>query len=288
MSTAGILGLGAIAGATIFIGLPIGRMRGLSGATRALLNAIAMGILLFLVWDVLTAAVEPVESRLGMVTKPAEHPGTSESWWGFLGHAGLLAVGLGVGLLALVYYDRLLPRRRSVGGSSIGPGAAAVEEFAQRASTPSAGRSLAMTIAIGIGLHNFAEGLAIGQSASAGDISLAVLLVIGFALHNATEGFGIVGPMAGDAERPSWGFLALLGLIAGGPTFLGTAVGQAFDSDAVSIAFLALAAGSILYVVIQLVGVAMRSGHKHMLYWGVFLGLVLGFATDFVVTAAGV
>jgi len=294
MSTAGILGLGALAGATIFIGLPIGRMRGLSGSTRALLNALAMGILLFLVWDVLTAAVEPVEARLDMVTNPAEHPGTSETWWGFLGHAGLLALGLGVGLLALVYYDRLLPRRRSVGGSSmrtnssIGPGAAAVEEFAQRASTPSAARSLAMTIAVGIGLHNFAEGLAIGQSASAGDISLAVLLVIGFALHNATEGFGIVGPLAGEAERPSWGFLALLGLIGGGPTFLGTAVGQAFHSDAVSIAFLALAAGSILYVVIQLVGVALRGGHKHMLYWGVFLGMILGFATDFVVTAAGV
>ena len=112
--------------------------------------------------------------------------------------------------------------------------------------------------------------------------------MIGFALHNATEGFGIVGPLAGEADRPSWGFLALLGLIGGGPTFVGTVVGQAFASDAVSVAFLALAAGSILYVVVQLVGVALRAGHKEMLYWGIFLGLVLGFATDFVVTAAGV
>ena len=71
-------------------------------------------------------------------------------------------------------------------------------------------------------------------------------------------------------------------------TFLGTVVGQAFTSDAVSVLFLSLAAGSILYVVIQLVGVALRAGHKEMLYWGVFLGLVAGFATDFVVTAAGV
>src|SRR3954454_1462436 len=187
MSTAGILGLGAIAGATIFIGLPIGRMRGLSGSTRALLNAIAMGILLFLVWDVLTAAVEPVESRLDLVTKPAEHPGTTESWWGFLGHAGLLAVGLGVGLLALVYYDRLLPRRRSVGGSSVGPGAAAVEEFTPTGVFDDPARRLALLIATGIGLHNFAEGLAIGQSAASDEISLAVMLVIGFGLHNATE-----------------------------------------------------------------------------------------------------
>src|SRR3954468_6354759 len=243
MSTAGILGLGAIAGATIFIGLPIGRMRGLSGSTRALLNAIAMGILLFLVWDVLTAAVEPVEPRRGIVTKPAEHPGTSESWWGFLGHAGLLALGLGVGLLSLVYYDRLLPRRRSVGGASIGPGAAAVEEFRATRTGHSPARRLAIVIAVGIGLHNFAEGLAIGQSAAADELSLAALLVIGFGLHNATEGFGIVAPLAGEEERPSWGFLAVLGVIGGAPTFIGTAVGQSFTNEAVSVLFLALAAG---------------------------------------------
>jgi ZIP family zinc transporter len=285
VSTGGILGLGAIAGVTIFIGLPIGRMRRLPPPVRTLLNAIAIGILTFLVWDVLSAGVEPVEGRLKMLT--GDHPSPGESWWGFLGMAGLLALGLGLGLLSLVYYDRLLPRRKSVGSASMGPGAAAVEEFR---TTPawSPGRKLALTIAIGIGLHNFAEGLAIGQAAATGAISLAVLLVIGFGLHNATEGFGIVGPMAGDDERPSWRLLGLLGLIGGGPTFVGTAVGQAFTSDEVSVAFLSLAAGSILYVVIQLVGVALRAGHKEMLYWGVFLGLVAGFATDFVVTAAGV
>ena len=110
-------------------------------------------------------------------------------------------------------------------------------------------------IATGIGLHNFSEGLAIGQSAAAGDISLALVLVIGFGLHNATEGFGIVGPFSGTQERPSWGFLALVGLIGGGPTFFGTLLGQAWVSEALSIAFLALAAGSILYVVIELLGV---------------------------------
>ena len=300
MSTGGILGLGALAGATIFIGLPVGRMRGLRPSVRTLLNAIAIGILVFLIFDVLEHAVEPIDNRLGMLTTPADHVGTHESWWGFLGHASLLGLGLGVGLLTLVYYDRLLPRRPAaragVGGASVdpkagtgvGPGAAAVQEFAERADVSSAARRLALMIATGIGLHNFAEGLAIGQSAAAGEVSLAVLLVIGFGLHNATEGFGIVGPLAGEPERPSWRFLSMLGLIGGGPTFVGTLLGQAVHSDAVSVAFLALAAGSILYVVIQLVGVALRAGHKEMLYWGVFVGLVLGFATDFLVTAAGV
>ena len=89
-------------------------------------------------------------------------------------------------------------------------------------------------------------------------MSLALVLIIGFALHNATEGFGIVGPMSGEAERPSWGFLALLGLIGGGPTFVGTVIGQAWVSEALQVAFFAVAAGSILYVVIQLLDVCRR------------------------------
>jgi ZIP family zinc transporter len=142
-----------------------------------------------------------------------------------------------------------------------------------------------LTIAVGIGLHNFAEGLAIGSSAAAGDLSLALLLVIGFGLHNATEGFGIVAPMVGS--RPSWGYLAVLGLIGGSPTFLGTLVGQAFVNDTVSVAFLGLAAGSILYVVIELLAVARKAGFKTVTTWGLLLGLFLGFATDAVITAAG-
>jgi ZIP family zinc transporter len=148
-------------------------------------------------------------------------------------------------------------------------------------------RRLALFIAIGIGLHNFAEGLAIGQSAASDEVSLALLLIVGFGLHNATEGFGIVAPMSGEIERPAWGFLVTLGLIGGGPTFLGTVVGQSWVSEWLDMGFLALAAGSILYVVVQLVIVGAKLGHKEMLMWGLFVGLVLGFGTDFVLVAAG-
>jgi ZIP family zinc transporter len=94
--------------------------------------------------------------------------------------------------------------------------------------------------------------------------------------------------MSGEGTRPTWGFLALLGLIGGGPTFIGTLVGQAWSSEAVSVVFFAVAAGSILYVVQELFAVNRKYGHAVLVTWLVLLGLVLGFATDFIVSASGV
>jgi ZIP family zinc transporter len=276
MSSTHILLLGGVAGSTIFLGLPLGRMQSVSPKVKSFLSAGATGILLFLIWDVLSAAVEPVEGAL-----TAGHDAR------FLGLAALLAVGFGVGLLSLELYDSWLRRRRD--RALLGPGAASMAEFEleRHVVTMSPSRWLAIFIATGIGLHNFSEGLAIGQSAARDELSLALVLIIGFGLHNATEGFGIVAPLAGDKDPPSWGFLGALGLIGGGPTFVGTLVGQAWTSEALSVVFLALAAGSILYVVVELIAICRRFASKELVLAGILVGLVLGFATDFVLVAAG-
>jgi len=270
--------LGAFAGLTIFIGLPLGRVRARMPRTKAFLNALAIGILIFLLWDVLTNAWEPTDKALGV-----HHYATAVTY------GTVMLVCVGAGLLGLVYFDRWM-KHRAARLRPEGPGAATARPAVIPAG-PDAARAqaaaLSMLIAAGIGLHNFGEGLAIGASAAAGKLSLALLLVIGFGAHNATEGFGIVAPMAAAGERPTWPRLALLGLIGGGPTFLGTIVGIQVTSPLLGIAFLALAAGSILYVVIELLAVARATRLKELVTWGIMLGLALGFITDAIVSAAG-
>jgi zinc transporter, ZIP family len=279
MSTPHILILGAVAGATIFLGMPIGRLQ-VGPAARAALSALATGILLFLLWDVLTGAVDPIETALH-----AHHWGRF-SWLAAIGVAGFT-----LGLMALVHYSEWMKSRSNRRATAlVGPGAAAIDEFVHRTwlDSLSQGSQLALLIAVGIGVHNFGEGLAIGQAAAASQISLAVTLIIGFGLHNATEGFGICGPMSGEGTRPSWKFLGVLGLIGGAPTFLGTVLGQAWSSEAASVVFFAVAAGSILYVVQELFAVNRKYGHTKLVMWLVLAGVLLGFATDFVVSASGV
>jgi zinc transporter, ZIP family len=280
MPTAHIYLLGAIAGATIFLGLPFARMRRLGPNARSGLSALATGILVFLFWDVMTNAVEPVDSSLH-----------AHDWGKFAELSVLGAAGFIAGLMSLVYYDAWMKSRADRRSSSlVGPGAAAVDEFVERRQLDLANPAvrLAFLIAIGIGVHNFAEGLAIGQAAAASEIGLAVTLIIGFGLHNATEGFGICGPLSGAGIIPSWRLLGVLGLIGGAPTFLGTVVGQAWASDAVSVVFFTVAGGSILYVVRELFAVNRKYGHPVLISWLLVAGILLGFATDFIVTAAGV
>jgi ZIP family zinc transporter len=207
--------MGIIAGGTIFIGLPIGRLPARGAGLRALLNAITIGVLLFLLWDVLAHAVDPVDAALTAATD-------GRSWWPFAGLAALLFAGIAMGLIGLVAYDRWIARRPRELHVPI-HGVLRLGDPASR---------LAFLIAVGIGLHNFSEGLAIGQSAASGQLQLAVTLVIGFALHNATEGFGITAPMAASSVRPRWRQLAILGVIGGGPTLVGTLLGSVVVNDA--------------------------------------------------------
>ena len=291
--------LGFIAGVTILIGMPVGRMRAPAPALRVMLNSVAVGVLVFLVWDVLSHAWEPIDGALGDI-----HDGNGGYGHAF-GYGSLFVVGLSVGLLSLVWWERYMARRaasaararsesvitvESAGGDGAVITATRTTVVTDAAATA---RRLALMVAIGIGLHNFAEGLAIGQSAARSEVALATMLVIGFALHNATEGFGIVAPLAGDLDEsgaarvPSWGYLLGLAAIGGGPTFIGTLVGHGFTSDAVSVVFLTLAAGSIMYVVIQLIGIAAKARRMDLLAYGLLIGIIAGFLTDAIVSAAG-
>jgi ZIP family zinc transporter len=276
VSTAQTIALGVIAGFTIFLGLPVGRIRSASLGLKTFLNGASAGILVFLFFDILEHSTEAVVDKT-----EAAQAGTG-SWGQVFSLSVVNVLAFGIGLLSLLYVQRLLRRREA--RQSLGPGAMAVAEA--HAPERDALR-LGMSIAVGIGLHNFSEGLAIGQSAHSGEVALALLLVIGFAAHNATEGFGIVGPLAAADVRPSWGWLAFAGLVAGGPTFLGTLVGTAFASTVyVSVAFLSLAAGAILYVIGELFSAGRRLSWEITL-WGVLAGFTFAFAAELILVAAG-
>jgi zinc transporter, ZIP family len=252
--------LGAIAGATIFLGLPVARIRGLPKVVQGFLNAFATGILVFLLWDILSHGGEPVSKALAAARTGDAGP------FGIL--AAIFAVGIGAGLLGLVYFNRALFGR-----------------LKHDAHTPSA-RSLSLAIATGLGLHNMSEGLAIGQSAHTGAIAFAGVLVVGFALHNITEGFGIAAPMTMEPKPASWAFLGLAGLIGGGPTFIGTWIGYLASSDYFYVAFLAIAAGALLYVVNELFNLGRRLSTPPAFAWGLLLGFLTAYSTDLVLTFA--
>ena len=147
-------------------------------------------------------------------------------------------------------------------------------------------RDIALGTAIGLGLHNFSEGLAIGQSAATGATAFALVLVIGFALHNATEGFGIAAPLT-SGPQPTWAFLAALGVIGGGPTFLGGVIGYSFVSPLLSIVFLGVAAGALIYVFNEMMAASRRFAQPVAANVALLLGLLVAFGTDFFLVAVG-
>jgi ZIP family zinc transporter len=286
MSFAHTVALGALAGFTIFIGLPVGRLQLLGSRTRVALAMFAVGVLAFIFVDVLSNAGNILESAL----RGVKHHDQSVAYLVWL--VVLLGAGFAAGSAGLAVLEkRLRPpgaRTPPIAGGS-GPATVATSEAEALAVELAAARRrtlrIGLTIACAIGVHNFAEGLAIGVSARAGAISLATVLIIGFALHNATEGFGIVGPL-GDV-RPSWGWIALAGLIGGGPTFLGSIVGYEVTSHPLELVFYAVAGGAILYVIGEVWNGMRRHGHRELGLMMLTAGFMLGVITDLIVTYGG-
>jgi zinc transporter, ZIP family len=285
MSLAQTVALGALAGSTIFLGLPLGRLQMLSPKARVALAMFSVGILAFIFVDVFEHAFEIVERPVESLRDGDGGLGTA------VGYVLMIAVGFVVGSAGLAQIERRMrpvgPRTPPIAGgatAAVGPAtAAALESEAALARTRALRTGLA--IAAAIGMHNFAEGLAIGVSAQAGEISLATVLIIGFALHNATEGFGIVGPLGGI--QPSWRWLATAGLIAGTPTFLGSLVGYNVSSTPLELAFYSLAGGAILYVIGEIWHAMRRYGYRELGLYLLAAGFITGLVTDLVVVYGG-
>jgi zinc transporter ZupT len=208
---------------------------------------------------------------------------------------GLMA--LTVGLLAFLAVDATLEGFELAGeGSQAFGGAALVlvggmvaylllsgvsSWLARRASS-----ATALLIAVGIGLHNLGEGVAIGAAYAVGSLALGAFLVVGFALHNTTEGLAIVAPLA--RERVSWLRLAALGLIAGAPAVLGAWIGAAaFNASAAAFLF-GFGAGAIVQVIVTLAP-SLRDDEGRLLHpgavTGILGGMALMFATGLLVAA---
>jgi zinc transporter, ZIP family len=277
--------LAALAGFTIFLGLPLGRLQVMSNRARVALAMFAVGILAFLFADIFEHALEIVEEPVEAFEEGEQGIGEA------IGLVALLGVGFAAGTAGLATVERWMrptgPSRPPVAGGSVD---VLRGEDAERLEAEAAGArvralQVGMTIAAAIGLHNFAEGLAIGVSASTGEIALATVLVIGFALHNATEGFGIVGPLG--PVRPSWGWLGLAGLIGGGPVFLGAIVGYNVNSEPLELAFYGLAGGAIIYVIGEVWTGMRRYGHRELGLWMLAAGFLAGVITDLVVVYGG-
>ena len=258
--------LGAIAGLTIYLGLPLGRVKRVDDRLRVALAMFSVGILAFIFMDVTKHGEQILETTV------AHYKAHTTGFGHVLGLFALLAAGFTVGTAGISAVERRLRARRPAPAPIAGGEAAATlspreviraEEGAEDARQRALQTGMVIAVAIG----------------------LATVLIIGFGLHNATEGFGIVGPLG--AVRPSWRWLGLAGLIGGGPTFLGTIVGYQVNSEPLELMFYALAGGAILYVIGE-IWVGMRRYGYHTL--GLYLiaaGFLVGVATDLVVSYGG-
>lgn len=254
--------LGAISGFTIYLGLPFAFLKNLSPRVRGFLTAMSTGILVFLLVEITGKVTDSIED-LTMSAKNGFKTLPDIALYGTI-----FAIGLFIGLMGLVWFEKYFIKT-------------AKDE--ERAPAQSAHR-LSMMIAIGLGLHNFSEGLAIGQAYGWGNTGLATLLVVGFALHNATEGFGIAAPLSGVPT--SWGFLGLMGLIGGGPTVIGSVVGSFWTVKPVEVLCLSMASGSILYIIGELLHLGRKLKDETVAASGLLVGFFLAFLTELLISIA--
>ena len=261
MSTTAIT-LGALAGFTIYLGLPIAFLKNLNHRAQGFLTAMSTGILVFLLVEITGKVIDNIEDLT--MSALSGFP----RWGDTVFYSSLFAAGLFIGLMGLVWFEKLFIRQAPAAQLSPAQGA----------------RRVSMMIAMGIGLHNFSEGLAIGQAYSWGNTQLAWLLVVGFALHNATEGFGIVGPLTGYPT--SWRFLGAMGLIGGGPTLLGSMIGSVWTLKPLEVFFLSMASGSILYVVGELLHLGRKLKDDTVVSFGLLAGFFLAFLTELLINAS--
>jgi zinc transporter ZupT len=235
--------VGVIPVALGLLWFPVIRRMGSTGLDAVL--AFTIGLLLFLLVDAMSEGLE----------SSVELPGA------FHGVALLLA-SAGIAYLSLEALGGWLARRRAD----------------IRAGGAPSGWVLSLLIAVGIGLHNLGEGLAIGAAFALGEAAFGTLLIVGFTLHNATEGLAIIAPMA--RERPSVWTLLKLGLIGGLPTIAGAWIGGLVYSRPFTVVFLGLGAGAIAQVVVLLLRQMGRERalSQRLLHAPVMLGLIGGFA----------
>ncbi len=269
MDFAVVLILGAISGFTIYFGLAASAVGTMASRTRYLLSAIATGILIFLIYDVINGSWSVVEDSFTSAHAAGASYATS------VGYLLLFFFAFGLGSIGLSVYEKGFIGRLNRRHSDRIP------------SEKARSYRLSMMIAIGIGTHNFGEGLAIGSSYASGAIALAAVLIIGFGLHNSTEGFGILGPLIRESEKPNLKFIAVAGLIGGGPTFLGTVVGSIWASPVATILFLAFAGGALVYVTLTMYRSISGNMSGNRLMTGLFIGVALGFLTDLIVSIGG-
>jgi zinc transporter, ZIP family len=213
-------------------------LRRVSPQWLAAFMALTAGLLSFLAVEALSEALE-LQSALPSA----------------LGGVGLVLLGVAISYLALTFISSRLSAGTALGGLA-----------------------LATLVAVGIGLHNFGEGLAIGTSFALGELTLGTFLIVGFMVHNVTEGLGIATPVAEGRQRPALGRLAVLALVAGAPTIPGAWLGGFVTSDVLGVIFFAAAAGAALEVVVEVLRYLARRAPGGLTSGYVLGGFVAGVA----------